>query len=301
MATERRKRINLYVGPKVTVSRDDLAVMEATGEWVFEEKKDGFWCLAVVTNGVVTAMISRTGLEFSGAEVAGLVGRSVTPFGRGVGSGRVMGELTADPNAAGEKCGMRRLHVFDVLDWNGLDFRDFPQKERREALEFVYERGIACDVIHLVEQRTEGIVAWFDEIIARGGEGIVAKKKGTKLRAANADGKIEDWVRAKKKRTIDYVVMAHGVAEKGTPNVDLGLYKQTKAGVRLVKVCTCLIPPAWFKSVQPPDLVGRVVEAAGWEVFPSGALRHAQLNHRTGPRTDKQPESCTYEAAMAEA
>ena len=301
MATERRSRINLYVGPKATVTREDLANLEATGEWVFEEKKDGFWCLAVVTDGVISSMVSRTGLEYAGAEVAGLLGRDI---GRG-GSGRVVGELTADPNEAGEKCGTRRLHVFDVLDWNGIDLRDLPQVERREALEMVYDRSLAlssitnspCDVVQIVEQRTTGITAWFDEIIGRGGEGIVAKKKIARCRASNADGKIDAWIRAKLKRTIDYVVMAHGLAEKGTPNVDLGLYKQTKAGRRLVKAMTCLIPVEWRK-VDPSSLIGKVVEAKGWEVFPSGALRHAQLNHRPGPREDKLPETCTYEAAM---
>ena len=90
--------------------------------------------------------------------------------------------------------------------------------------------------------------------------------------------------------------MSHGVAEKGTPNVDLGLWKDLKNGKKLVKVLTCLIPVLW--KMPPDELVGQVVEAAGWEIWPSGALRHAQLNHRPGPRTDKRPEDCTYSAAM---
>lgn len=285
-APERRSRINLYLGPKLTISRDELPALEATGDYVFEEKKDGFWCLVVVEGGVITSAISRTGLEFEGVEVAGIVGLELR------GSGRVVGELTADP-VNGEKCGARRLHLFDILDWNGIDLRDLSQVERREALSMIYEVYLKCDVVHLVEQRETGIAEWFDEILARGGEGVVAKKRGTRYRAANGDGKIESWLRAKKKRTIDYVVVGCGEAAKGTPNLALGLWKRGA----LVKIIDCTLPSAW-RRLPAQSYIGKVVEAEGWEVFPSGALRSAQLGHRSGPRADKRPEECTLEAAL---
>ena len=95
MAAERRKRVSVYVGPKLTVSPGDLDRLEATGEWVFEEKHDGFWCLATVVDGVVSEMASRTGLGLSGAECGGLLGRRVAAGG----SGLLVGELTADETA----------------------------------------------------------------------------------------------------------------------------------------------------------------------------------------------------------
>lgn len=288
---ERRKRTSAYVGPKVTVSREDLARLEATGEWVFEEKHDGFWCLAEVQQGRIVQMSSRVGLAFDGAEVDGLLGEQVMPGG----SGRLVGELTADKSGDGQRCGVRRLHLFDVLDWNGIELRDLSQADRREALVLIY--GTVSegkrDAVRIVEQRMAGAVAWFDEILARGGEGIVGKRRDARHRAANGDGKIESWVRAKRKRTVDYIVVGHGTAEKGTPNLDLGLWR----GDKLVKVLTVTIPPSWGAS-DPASLVGRVVEAAGWEIWPSGALRSAQLGHRPGPRDDKRPESCTHSAAM---
>jgi hypothetical protein len=287
-----RKRINLYVGPKETIAREALAKLEASGEWVFEEKHDGFWCLATVENGVVAQLASRVGLAFEGAEAAGLLGLSLQIGLRS--TGRVVGELTADTTEKGERAGMRRLRLFDVLDWNGHDLRELPQTERREALEMIYAASFAdADVVELVEQRGEGITAWFDEIIARGGEGIVAKRRTARYRARTGDGKIDEWCRCKKRRTVDYIVMAQGTADKGTPNLDLGLFKKGK----LTKVLTCSLPPEW-RRFRPEDLIGRVVEAAGWEIWPSGALRSAQLGHRPGPRTDKLPESCTLEDAL---
>jgi hypothetical protein len=302
---ERRKRINIYLGPKETITlegggpdatkafEDRLTFIERAKTHVFEEKKDGFWCCATIEGGIITSMVSRTGVEFEGVEIFGLIEQRVAASG----SGRIIGELTADL-VGSEKVGTRRLHLFDVLDWNGHDLRELPQTERREALEMVYGTFSvpAQATVQLVEQRTSGIVPWFYEVLKNGGEGIVAKDKRTKYKCANADGKIDSWIRAKKKRTVDYVVMGHGLAEKGTPNLDLGLYKTFSTGIKLVKTCTVTVPPEWRGDLDA--YVGEVVEAAGWEIFPSGALRHAQLGHRPGPRTDKLPEDCTYEAAM---
>lgn len=285
MTTDRRRRIDLYVGPRGTTDRDGLAALDASGEWVFDEKKDGYWCLAQVVRGKVTAMVSRTGLPFAAADTAGLFG--LRPLGpKGSQSGRVVGELVAEASK-------RRLYLFDVLEWNGLDLRDLPQTDRREALEMIYEKELACDEIRLVEYRTGGAREFFDRVIAAGGEGVVAKRRDAKLRAQTGDGKIDSWIRAKKKRCVDYIVLGLGEAQKGTPNVRLGLW----VGGKLVEVLTCVLPPEWRKF-PASALVGEVVEAAGWEVWDNGVLRSAQLGHRAGPRSDKKPEECTLEAAL---
>lgn len=265
----------MYVGPGVTITREDLAPLDASGEWVFEEKKDGFWCLATVEDGVIVAMASRVGLEFEGAEVAGLFGCRVALTG----SGRLVGELTADA-ASGSRSGLRRLHLFDVLDWNGLDLRSLPQTDRREALCMIYET-LTGDNVHLVEQRKTGAVAFFDQILAAGGEGVVAKRRDAKYRAVNADGKIEAWVRAKKQNSQDMVVIAHGVAKKGTPNLELGMYRKGN----LVKIQTCTLPSGWSSA----GLEGAVVEVVGWEIFPSGAVRSGHVKRL---RKDKRAEDC---------
>jgi hypothetical protein len=91
--------------------------------------------------------------------------------------------------------------------------------------------------------------------------------------------------------------MGHGLAEKGTPNLDLGLWKDCKVqGRKLVKVLTCTVPVAApFRDMPLDSLLGRIVEVEGAEVWPSGALRHGHIQRL---RDDKRPEDCTHDAAM---
>lgn len=314
MAAERRSRINLYVGPAETIiidSRDPaacaaarakLAALDASGDYLHEEKHDGDWCLAEVSGGRVKLLASRTGLAHTDA--GDLLGMALAPAGEG----RLVGELTADQDVLGAKVGQRRLHLFDVVEWAGHDLRELPQVERREALELVYGtfaaevRAGGGDRVRLVEQRTSGALAYFDEVVGRGGEGLVSKCRDARYRSARADGKVESWIRTKKQRSVDYIVISHGKAEKGTPNLQLGLYfpkgggMSTPGGRELRFVLDVTLPPHWRHL---GDLTGRVVEAKGWEVFPSGALRSAQVGHRAGPRADKSPGDCTWEAALA--
>lgn len=294
---ERRSRIDLYVGPKATITRADLPRYEASGEWVAEEKKDGEWCLATFRDGVLTGVASRTGLPLGAPD---LVGRVFAPE-KPQWSGQLVGELVADVVEADgetERSGTRRLHLFEPLNWNGIDLRDQSLEERREALEMIYatfENVVLGDapLIELIERRGSDFQKWYDSImgnnlIGSGAEGLVLKKKGTPARAQNSDGKVDFWVRCKPLCTVDYVVLGDGgKAEKGTPKIALGLYKNGS----LVKVTS----PSWPAKIK--DLrAGMVVEVEGLGVWPSGAVRHGHVKR---VRTDKRPEDCTYEAAIA--
>jgi ATP-dependent DNA ligase len=169
---------------------------------------------------------------------------------------------------------------------------------RRAGLETIYECCVGVnDRITLTEQRLTDARQFYDQVLSRNGEGLVLKRLDSDYRPRNADGKVDCWIRCKPKRTIDYVVMGHGVAEKGTPNLELGLWKDCKVqGRKLVKVLTCSVPVTPpFRGTQLDALVGSVVEAEGAEVWPSGALRHAVIQRL---RNDKPVEDCTYEAAM---
>jgi ATP-dependent DNA ligase len=289
--SERRKRIGLYQGPKNSIRPDELESYERTGQWAFEEKHDGVWACATVIDGVITQMTSRVGLPM---DADGIIGMKLPGGG---GSGQLVGELTADL-VGDQRSGTRRFRLFDVLDWLSVDFCTMPLFMRRAGLETIYQCCVgATDRITLTEQRLTGALAFYSEVIARGGEGLVLKRLDSTYSPRNADGKVDCWLRCKPKRTVDYVIMGHGVAEKGTPNLELGLWKDCKLqGRKLVKVLTCSIPVApAFRSLQLDSLIGHVVEVEGAEVWPSGALRHAVIQRL---RDDKPVQDCTHEAAM---
>lgn len=285
---ERRKRIADYVGPDEWVPRERLAKLEKTGQYVVEEKKDGFWVKMLVSKGVIVRIETRTGEVLGGAHTAGLL--------RNIGvqkhTGVLVGELVPDTAADGSRSGQRRVHLFDVIEWEGHDLRDLPLSSRRPFLEAVHSQVAMQDRVLLVERRAKGFTAFYDEILARKGEGLVIKRIDSKHRAANADGKIDAWLRCKPLRTVDYIVVGHGAATKGTPNLKLGLWKAGK----LVEVMTATFPNCLAnEGLKPADCVSSIVEVEGYEIWNTGVVRSGHVRRI---RTDKFPEDCTYEAAM---
>jgi len=230
------------------------------------------------------------GLEFTQADTGGLYGLKLSSPK----TLTLVGELVADL-VDNRQVGTRRLYFFDFLTEDGEDLRGFILRARRERLVSLYQSFMRDNpLLQLVEQRTSGFQGFFDEILNRNGEGVVVKKKVSYYRPKNSDGKIKEWVRCKPKRTVDYVVTGTGTAEKGTPNLELSLWKSLKNGSKLVKTLTTGIPKELW-HLDPQDFVGKVVEVTGMELFPSGALRHAHIQRI---REDKLSEDCTFEAAM---
>jgi ATP-dependent DNA ligase len=273
------------------IDKAELAKLDKTGDYVLEEKFDGDWALATVgRDGKIAAVESRTGISFGGTKMRGLIGLDL-----GVPSARLCAELVAD-NVNGKKVGQRRLHLFDMIEFEGQDTRRLPLSSRRERLEWVHGRidGSASQLVKLVTQIESDFCAAYDEIIDENGEGGVVKLKSSLYNPINSDGKVEEWMRIKPKRYIDYVVMSHGAATKGTPNLQLGLIKKTKTGNRPVKVMSVTVPVE-LRGSNLNRLVGCVVECSGYEMFPSGALRHAHVER---VRKDKPSAQCTYEAAV---
>jgi ATP-dependent DNA ligase len=285
-----RKRIPEYCGPKRTILREALTALDASGDYVCEEKHDGEWCLVWITDGRVSKLRTRTGAELPRAKAAGVLGLEVAINAPAL----LAGELVAD-EAYGVANGQRRLHLFDVLEFAGTDCRDLAMDDRRNFLVCVQAALGQTRRVQIVEQRESGFVEFLDEITGRGGEGVVIKKRDSTYNPRNADGKIEGWLRCKPKRTVDYVVLSHGTAEGGTPNLELGLYKDSRVrrSPLLLRAMTVTIPKA-MRDIDPDTLVGRVVEVEGQQVFKSGAIRHGQI---TRIRDDKVAKECTLAAA----
>jgi DNA ligase-1 len=108
-----------------------------------------------------------------------------------------------------------RLYAFDLLYENGRDYLSRPQRERHERLEALV-RSRAGDPVAvtdvLVTNQADQLQAYFDTMIRRGLEGIVAKRPDAPYRAG-ARG--YDWVKLKRayqtklRDTVDLVLVGY--------------------------------------------------------------------------------------------
>ena len=297
----RRPRLSIYCGPRDTLqpvpgdgsfaARQVPVIdrLEASGLWAFEEKHDGCWALALVEQGVLVGLTSRVGLPLA----CDLVGEPIA--GLEEFTGRLVAELVADVaegKEGPERTGTRRLFFFDVVDVAGADVRDRARDDRRALLEqLVAPAAMLSDRIRLVEARTVGVGSWYLEVLARGGEGLVAKLRSRNALPTTADGKVDSQIRVKPEHTVDYVVMGIGRAKAtkstpgGAPNLICGLYRDGE----LRAVGAFPLPIFWRDLDEFEDVIGLVVEAKGLEIWPSGYLRSGHIQR---PRTDKRPEDC---------
>lgn len=275
-------RMATYIGPHESVSPDEAARFERAG-WAAEEKHDGCWAeVRTDDEGVIVSLTSRVGKKYSGDHVNGLLGlRTHLP-------GSVLAaELEACSEASTERytaLGYRCLHIFDAPVLGGLDLTQESYERRRTLLEeFVPSSDhVVRERIRLVRQEQSGFKAMFESVVAGGGEGLVLKKLDSKYQSHRSSGKVDHWVRCKAASYVDYVVVRIGSSPQGSPNLKVGLYDDGS----LREVCTIKNPPA---HLDLSELVGKVIEAKGAEVFASGALRHA---HFERIREDKSPFDC---------
>lgn len=302
-----------FIGPKLQIQPDQLDLYERTGRYVCEVKHDGAWCeVTVDDHGNISKLTGRSGKEFSGAIVEGLIGS-----GGGAPKTVYIAELEAVTEASTRihaETGVRRLHVFDVVNMLGNDTRCLPYEERRKLLEIVARSWVplhdgrtltskTAQRLFLVERCTSEFRAFYDNVMARGGEGLVLKFLGTKY--PTRGGKTNDWIRCKEHRYVDYVVMSIGKSDGGSPNFQVGLFMPNGKFERVATIKN--LPDDYIHRYLNLDFgdkwyvedlnvfVGKVIECKGAEVHASGALRHGHLER---VRDDKQPQECTLEATL---
>jgi len=284
-------RIRTYLGPKIQVTPDEISLYERAGVWAAEEKRDGAWAeLLIDADGKIKSLRSRVGLPFGPDATFGLLGLQ-THLPNSI----LVGELETASEAATDRyraLGFRRIHIFDAPIIAGMDITARDYETRRSAVE-AFVPGKVEDVskrLLVVRRATSNFQAFYDDVMKDGGEGLVFKKKGSIYHPVSSDGKVEDWVRCKPYRFVDYVVLKVGKSASGcSDNLKVGLYKDGK----LVECCTIKNTP---RDLNLNALVGKVIECKGAEIMKSGALRHG---HYVRSREDKLPEDCTF-ASLAE-
>ncbi|HVH44453.1 MAG TPA: ATP-dependent DNA ligase, partial [Labilithrix sp.] len=100
------------------------------------------------------------------------------------------------------------LFLFDALHLDGVDLLDRPNAERREALEGIVTSARLVDRILTSDAREAQ--AFFDRMIQRGYEGVVAKGPSAPYEAGRRGA---SWRKVKPVLTLDLVVLA---VEKGS-------------------------------------------------------------------------------------
>lgn len=299
MSAERRARTSLYAGPLSEAKRRDLPSLERKGEYVAERKKDGAWCALHVNVGGSDQhrFESRTGLEFSGDQIAGLVDLDL----KSLGSDTVLvGELEACSEVATErfkKRGHRKMWLFDVIADHGRDMRNETISSRRMFLRKVLWHRmsrIAQERLPLVEDHFDAFVAAYDAAIRDGDEGLVLKRLNSSCRPTRTDGKTPEMIRVKPWHTVDYVIVSPARTPLGELVAKLGLWSDGKVRT----VIQCAVPDLEIEVVDGKEELkqrGQVVELYGRERFESGALRHASFRRW---RPDKCPEDCEGDVSL---
>jgi ATP-dependent DNA ligase len=272
-----------YIGMGQTIYPNQLESYD-NGSFAAEEKRDGSWAeLRTNADGVVIALVGRSGLTFQGDAVKGLVGLQ-TPWKDSV----LVGELETATEAATKvhrQVGYRRIWLFDVTVLLGQVVIGLDYDRRRDLLEVAIKRQAltedATKQLLLVRQVTQGFRFFYEQVMADGGEGLVLKRRSSEYKQTTT-GRSTHWVRCKMLRPVDYTVTRLDKAEKGTTTMWLALYR----GGKLVEVGKIIAPA---KVRDPRTLVGKVIECVGAELHDSGMLRHCRFNRI---RDDKTPEMC---------
>ncbi len=193
-----------YAGPRKKARREECLGYEIRGWWA-EEKADGCYVeLHVGFDGRYTRIVElvyRSGATVGRAAGCDLLGQRVNLAAGTVIAGELMVRTPAAARWQAEHGGVTGMVAFDLLAegehhakeaaraawpcatmerWPARDWTTAPMVWRRARLEQLVAEldGPAARKIHLVEQRRYNLRPFFDEVVDRGGEGLVLKDPG---------------------------------------------------------------------------------------------------------------------------
>ena len=205
-----------------------------------------------------------------------------------------------------EEHGYRRFIAFDVIQWDGDWLLHKTTEQRFNILREIYAKskyfGVEFPQIDLVqtvilggsfEENKDRAWNMFIEIYNHKGEGVVLKFADALYKL---HGESPFMFKIKKYLTKDYVCL--GFVETDAPtflakgmnvaSIKCGLFINGK--MEFVTQ-TSAFGFDWRKEFtdNPEKYIGKVVEIGGFEVFPSGAMRHSMFLRF---RDDRVPEDC---------
>lgn len=291
-------------------------------DWIFEIKWDGFRAIAYVKEPF--SLRSRNGKELKQnfpelAQITGLakdivVDGEIVVMQAGVpdfqallkrGQAVSVGEINRQSQRA-----PAIYIVFDILEKDGKPLDKVPLMERKAILKDSLKEGTNVILCDYIEEKGE---AYFNLILEKGLEGVVAKKKDSCYEEGMRTG---SWLKIKKLKTCDCVIfgytMGGNVRAETFGALLLGLYDEKQQPVYVGKVGTgfteemlCILMDKFEKVTtdeapfkpESGDVVTwlkpqLVCEVAYQVVTNDGRLRMARFKRL---RDDKPPEQCTID------
>lgn len=192
--------------------------------------------------------------------------------------------------------------VHDIRSFRGKNTTYEPYYIRRAILDYIFYKLehtsrelVDMEFIKLSEVRVSGITEWFNEIIDRGGEGIMLKYTNARYFPDKKPANV--WVKWKKEITLDVVII--GINDNGTGknkdmfgSIKIGLYNDETHDVYEVGQCNSGISDDLRKQIweDKDHFKGRVIEVDAMEMTKTGNLRHARFVRF---RDDKEINQCT--------
>ena len=102
-----------------------------------------------------------------------------------------------------------KVMVFDILFLDGKDVRGLPIEERKSLIKRVIPKGLPIIPVAMIKRN---VSSFFGDVVKKGGEGIVLKKK----HSVYVPGRSHDWLKVKKGRELDVIVKGFTVSKEGS-------------------------------------------------------------------------------------
>jgi bifunctional non-homologous end joining protein LigD len=232
---------------KPMLAKESKAAFTNT-DWIFEVKWDGFRAIAYLDTELAVRSRNQKELLNNFPELRELnqLGKDVVLDGEIV----ILNEGKADFQALLER-GKTTLPrdiafknkrspaayvVFDILEKNGKSLLNLPLMERKRILAESVKEGEHVLLSDYVEEKGE---VYFQAVLEKGLEGIIAKKKSSPYEAGTRSN---NWLKIKKLHTCDCVVLGYtqgtGTRRSTLGALILGLYNEAKQPIYVGKVGT---------------------------------------------------------------
>lgn len=275
-----------YMGCGGIAQPENLSWFENKG-YVAEQKWDGIWAACIIDENGKIEFWSRNDKNKTDFEDI----QEIANMDLDLKDSILIGELMAFSQASKSQK-HTTFNIYDIIKLQGKDVSqlDFPQ--RRKILERL---DIYNKYYKLTEQRFSGFQEFYQEIINKGGEGIIIKKWQGKTPYRGNTRNI-NWFKVKKKVRISYIITGFNISDAESWKGDIksiraGLYNRDKEIVEVCNIGSMTGAERSWLTEHQKEVIGKVIEVEGFEIFKSGAVRHP---HLVGFRDDVDPEECNF-------